>query len=309
MAAPDLDCSIVTVAYRSADDLPRLVASVPAAAEGLRWHLVAVDNDGTDGLAAALRGHPGVTVVVADGNLGYSGGLNAALAVAPRAPVIVILNPDLTLEPGSLRALVEGAVAGAATVPRIRDAGGATQPSLRREPTVLRSAGEALFGDHWPSRPAALAELVRDPAAYESARETEWATGAALALPSAIAGELGPWDDGRFFLYSEETDYCRRLRAAGVPIRYIPEATVVHEQGGSGRSAQLDALQTVNKLRYYRKWHGRFASAAFAGTLVLHNALRVNEPSARASLAALFSRASRATLPGEPRRSPAATAI
>lgn len=304
MAASDLDCAIVTVAYRSAEDLPRLVASLPAAADGLRWSLVAVDNDGTDGLAAALRDSPGVTVVSATGNLGYSGGLNVALAQVPPAPVIVVLNPDLTLAPGALRALVEGAAAGAATVPRILDAAGALQPSLRREPSVFRSAGEGLFGDHWPSRPGVLAELIREPEAYDVPREVEWATGAALAVPSDVVAALGPWDDDRFFLYSEETDYCRRLRRAGVPIRYVPTAVVVHEQGGSGRSAKLDALQTVNKLRYYRKWHGRVASAAFAATLLLHNVLRIAEPSARASLAALFSRVARASLPGEPRPTP-----
>lgn len=297
MRAPDLDCAIIAVAYRSADDLPRLVASLPDAADGLRWHLVVVDNDGRDGLAAALAGKPDVTVVVSPGNIGYSGGLNVGLAAAPEAPVTVFLNPDLTLEPGALRALVEAAD-GAAAAPRIRDDAGETQPSLRREPTVLRSLGEALFGDHWASRPGALAELVREPDRYERGGTADWATGAALAVPTPAARTLGPWDADRFFLYSEETDYCRRLRAAGLPLVYVPSAMVVHEQGGSGRSAQLDALQTVNKLRYYRKWHGPVASAAFAGTLVVHNVLRINEPSARASLAALFSRGRRDALPG-----------
>ena len=298
--AAELDCAIIAVAYRSAADLPRLLASLPAAADGLRWHLIVVDNDGTDGLTTALAGAPDVTVIASAGNLGYSGGLNVGLAAAPAAPVTVFLNPDLTLAPCALRALVSAAH-GAAAVPRIRDTTGATQPSLRREPTVLRSAGEALFGDHWASRPGVLAELVREPDAYESPREADWATGAALAVPTAVARALGPWDADRFFLYSEETDYCRRLRAAGLSIRYVPDAEVFHDQGGSGRSARLDALQTVNKLRYYRKWHGRAASAAFASTLVLHNLLRVNEASARASLAALFSRGSRGGLPGESR--------
>lgn len=297
---PDLDCAIIAVAYRSADDVPRLVASLPAAADGLSWRLIVVDNDGTDGLAAALAGVPGVRVTPAPANLGYSGGLNLGLAVAPDARVVVFLNPDLTLEPGALRRLVDAA-SDAAAVPRIRDRSGHVQPSLRREPTVLRSLGEALFGDHWASRPAALAELVRDPAAYDTPAQADWATGAAVALPAAAAGANGPWDSERFFLYSEETDYFRRLRSAGIPVRYVPDAVVVHEQGGSGRSAQLDALQTVNKLRYYRKWHGRAATAVFATTLVVHNILRANEPSARASLAALFSRASRDRLPGEPR--------
>lgn len=297
MRVPDLDCAIIAVAYRSADDLPRLVASLPDAAAGLRWHLVVVDNDGTDGLAATLADREHVTVVASPGNIGYSGGLNVGLAATPDAPVTVFLNPDLTLAPGALRALVEAAD-GAASAPRIQDGAGVTQPSLRREPTVLRSLGEALLGDHWPSRPGALAELVREPERYERSGSADWATGAALAVPTWATRALGPWDADRFFLYSEETDYCRRLRAAGLPLIYVSSAVVVHTQGGSGRSAQLDALQTVNKLRYYRKWHGRAASGVFAGTLVVHNLLRLNEPSARASLAALFSRERRGALPG-----------
>jgi N-acetylglucosaminyl-diphospho-decaprenol L-rhamnosyltransferase len=297
-----VECAIIVVAYRSAADLPGLLASVPAAAGGMSWHAIVVDNDGTDGLTGALAGAKGTTLIASPGNIGYSGGLNLGMAAAPPSRVTVFLNPDLTLEPGSLAALVaavDDQRVGAA-VPRIRDDTGETQPSLRREPTVLRSAGEALFGDHWPGRPRWFAEMVREPERYERSGPVDWATGAALAVPTEMLRELGPWDAERFFLYSEETDYFRRVRAADSLVQYVPGAVVRHAQGGSGRSPQLDALQTVNKLRYYRKWHRALPSAAFAATLALHNLLRLGEPSARASLAALFSRAARNALPGGP---------
>ena len=109
---------------------------------------------------------------------------------------------------------------------------------------------------------------------------------------------VGPWDADRFFLYSEETDYCRRIRKSGHDIRFEPRAVVVHRGAGSGTSDELHALMEVNRVRYYRKWHSAPATAAFAGITVLHNLARVRRTRNRAALQALLSVRARAALPG-----------
>lgn len=298
-----VDCAIIVVAYNSAEDLPALLASVPAAAGALRWRVIVVDNDSADDPAAAISGYDHVELVPSGGNLGYSGGLNAGLDHLAGAGAVLFVNPDLVLRPGSIERLVEAAAADGvgAVVPRIDDEDGRLQPSLRREPTLGRTLGEAAFGDHWPDRPSALAEMVRDPLDYRDPRDVDWATGAAILVPAAVVAEIGRWDDGRFFMYSEETDYSRRIRASGRVIRFVPDAVMRHRGAGSGSSPSLDALLTVNKLRYYRKWHGPVPSAVFAALLVLHQLVRPHQPGARASLRALLRPSFRATLPGEPR--------
>ncbi len=297
-----IDLSIVVVSYHSGPDLRTLLESAGPAAGEAEWHLTVVNNAADEDLREFLPVDDHVSIVDAGANLGYSGGLNVGLEHAPEARYVVFLNPDLILRPGSLAALGQALAAGAsAAVPLILDGNGRRQPSLRTEPTVLAAAGDALFGDAWPARPRWLGETVRHPAAYEAPRDVAWATGAALAVRTDIARKVGPWDADRFFLYSEETDYARRIRDGGGTIRFVPQAVVQHRGAGSGSSPQLDALLEVNKLRYYRKWHGPAGSALFGAVLLLRNAIRPHRAGARAAVRALLSPAARAALPGGPR--------
>ena len=280
--------------------MPALLASLPEAARALSWAVVVVDNYGLDDLPDVIGSDASVTLVRPHGNLGYSGGLNFGLQHVPPSRFTVFLNPDLSLEPGALSELADAcATPGVvATVPLVVDEGGAHQRSLRREPSLSRALGEAVLGDHWPGRPHWLSEMIRIPSRYRAGSTIDWATGAALLVRSDMLPVVGDWDAERFFLYSEETDFARRIRQEGGTLWFVPTAVVKHRGAGSGTSPELDALLSINKVRYYRKWHGRLASAAFFGVIVLHNVLRVRRPGSRAALKALFSRRARAALPG-----------
>ena len=293
-----IDCTLIVVSYRSAEDVAGLLTTVPAAAQGLSWRALVVNNEPTEDLGAAIAHHHGAEVVDAAANLGYAGGINLGMASAPPSRWTVFLNPDLRLRPGALAEMADAAGEDHAAVPRIVDETGAVQASLRREPTVLGSLGDALFGAKWLTRPGWLSEMVHTPSAYETPGTVAWATGAALMVPTAIAHGVGTWDAERFFLYSEETDYCRRLRQRGTDVRFTPRAVVSHRGGGSGASDALYALLEVNRVRYFRKWHGPGASAAFAATAVLNNLLRSHRPRSRAALSALLSSKVRSQLPG-----------
>lgn len=295
-----IDCVVIVVAYKSADDLPGLIESIPSAMVSLTWRVIVVDNYGADDLSQRLARYEHVTVIDSGANLGYSGGLNLGMAHAGPSRFTLFLNPDLLLEPAAASALASACdTAGAvAAVPLVLDESGAAQPSLRREPSVLRSAGEAVFGDRWPGRPHWLAEMIRDPDQYHSPSPVDWATGAALLVRTSTSELVGDWDHTRFFLYSEETDYGRRIRQAGGQILFTPDAVVRHRGAGSGSSHQLEALLAVNKVRYFRKWHGALATGAFFGVAVVHNLMRLGRPSARASLLALVSPRARRALPG-----------
>jgi N-acetylglucosaminyl-diphospho-decaprenol L-rhamnosyltransferase len=297
-----IDYVLIIVAYNSAGDIQELLDSVPDAAGALSWSVVVVDNSGADDLDTALERYPNVHVLTPGENLGYSGGLNVGLAAAEPSRLVAFLNPDLALDPGSLEALAntiaEGGGLVSAAVPVVLDANGLVRRSLRWEPSIAGTLGDALFGNHWQSRPKVLGEIVHDPAQYRRPHAVDWATGAALVVRRDVVHEVGDWDSERFFLYSEEIDYCRRIRERGGEIGFTPHASVRHTESGSGSAPELDALLEVNKVRYYRKWHPALPSAGFALVALLRNALRAHRPNSRAALAALISRRSRAALPG-----------
>jgi GT2 family glycosyltransferase len=79
---------------------------------------------------------------------------------------------------------------------------------------------------------------------------------------------VGPWDES-FFLYSEETDFCLRARDAGWRTRLVPEAVVVHREGGSGRSDSTHVMQIVNRVRLYARRHSTAAGYAYLALNVL----------------------------------------
>jgi N-acetylglucosaminyl-diphospho-decaprenol L-rhamnosyltransferase len=295
-----VDCTVIVITYNSADHIEPFLDSLPAAAGALTLRCVIVDNDSADQTPALVAGRPDVTFVSSGGNVGYAAGINIGRRFAGNCSSILIANPDLEFEPQAIEVL-HGALdepgVGVA-VPMLLEPDGHTSATLRREPTILRSAGEALFGDRFGSRPEALSESIRDLSQYEQPQDTDWATGAAFCISTECDSRVGAWDEDRFFLYSEETDFARRARALGYRIRYVPGARARHESGGSGRPPLLDALGSVNRIRYYEKYHGRPAAECFRATIVLKHLLRFWDSGDRLALGYVCSRSRWKDLPG-----------
>ena len=183
------------------------------------------DNDSSDDTIDRVRELlPAVTVVETGGNLGYATGINAGVAAAAPHDAVLVLNPDVRLEPGCGATLVDvlDQPGVGVAVPRLSDAEGRLIWSLRREPTLLRALGEAFLGATRAGRLPVLGEVVTDPSAYESAGDTDWAEGSTQLISARCWAEVGVWDPS-WFLYSEETDYGLRVRDAGWRTRYVPK--------------------------------------------------------------------------------------
>lgn len=293
------DVAVLVVTHNNAADVEPLIQSLRREARSLAIRVVVADNASEDGTFDALRAHPDVVAFDTGGNWGYAGGINRALERAGEAEAHLVLNPDLVVSPGALTNLLgrlrrKGV---GASVPLLQDADGALYPSLRREPTILRALGDALAGSKGSPRPGWASEVDHDPDSYRHPHPVDWATGAAILVRASAAEDVGTWDE-RYFLYSEEVDYCRRLRDAGAEIWFEPTAVMTHRQGGSGSSPALVALQAVNRVRYFRAYHGRARSMVFGG-VVLAGALARSwrRPGERAAVAALLSDRRRNALP------------
>lgn len=261
--------------------------------------MLVADNSSADGtLGIVCRRHPDVVAFSTGGNLGYSAGINAALRRAGEAATVVVLNPDLSVQRGALTAMMDRlrASRAGAVVPRLVDADGATRPTLHREPSITRGIGDAFLGRRVPDRPGWLATTDFNADSYAHAHPVQWATGAALMVHRALADAL-PWDES-YFLYSEETDFFRRMRMLGEPVWYEPAATMTHKGGGSGASAGLNALMAVNRVRYVRKYHSAAYAAVFHAVLILSEVLRCWKPDRAGVLRTVLSEDRWAELPG-----------
>ncbi|MGR0159879.1 WecB/TagA/CpsF family glycosyltransferase [Paenarthrobacter nitroguajacolicus] len=292
------DVAVVVVTYNNADDVGRLVSSLRGETTGQSIKVVVADNSPDDRTFRELQRHPDVAAVRTGGNLGYAGGINAALTIAGDAGSYLVLNPDLHVEPGAIAAMLkrmEGSGAGM-VVPVLLDGDGSVYPSLRREPGVLRALGDAALGSHLKARPGWLSEMDFDPESYVHGHRVDWATGAALLIRADAAKAVGEWDE-QFFLYSEETDYCHRMRDAGYSIWFEPAARMWHERGGSGTSPQLAALMSVNRVRYAAKYLGGSRVLAFRCAVLVSEVVRINKRGHRQAAWAVVNRSRWEKLP------------
>jgi GT2 family glycosyltransferase len=277
------DCTVVIVTYNSADYIGELLRSLSRAAPGLTLHTVVVDNGSSDETVRVVRNTRGVTLIEAKENLGYAGGINVGRSVAGSYSALLVLNSDVVLQEGSVTrmyaALSDPAVG--IVVPALTDPRGRRLLSLRREPTLLRAIGDGLFGSRAAWRPGWLSETVREENSYRISHAIDWAAGAVLMISASCDRVVGSWDES-FFLYSEETDYAHRARAAGFRIQYLPSAHAWHHEGASGASAHLVALMAVNRVRYVEKH--RHSPSVFRLAVALTELLRAGDSEHRTAL-------------------------
>jgi N-acetylglucosaminyl-diphospho-decaprenol L-rhamnosyltransferase len=224
----------VVVNYRAGSLLTDCVRSILADSSAGEVELVVVDNGSNDGSVEALqKAVPAAHVISAPGNVGYARAANLGIA-ATRAPIISVFNSDLTMEPGTAKAMLarfdEEPGLGACG-PRIRNVDGSDYPSARRSPSVPLAVAHGLLGLWWPTNPftARYRQLDADPS---QPRSVDWVSGAAVWLRRGALDAVGGWDE-RYFMYVEDLDLCWRLRRAGFDVGYEPAGVVTHVQGAS----------------------------------------------------------------------------
>jgi exopolysaccharide biosynthesis WecB/TagA/CpsF family protein len=291
--------AVLIVTYNSQDTLPLLVADLREEAAEQTIKVIVADNSPSSDTLHSLSGQEDVDIFRTGGNLGYAAGINLAMRRAGSVDFYLVLNPDIRLERGciaKMRTRMKRS-GGGVVVPLLKDDDGSVYPSLRREPTVTRAVGDAVLGRRIPGRPGWLSEMVFGPDDYARAHQVDWATGAALLIDSRIARTVGDWDE-QYFLYSEETDFMRRVRHAGATIWYEPTARMIHSRGASGASAALDALMAANRVRYIRKFRPVSYARLFHGAVILSSLLREPLPNHRGILARVARESRWADLPG-----------
>jgi GT2 family glycosyltransferase len=266
------------VTYNSSRHLKAFLDSLQTGLDGLQdFEVVIADNASSDDSVAIALSHPIRPRVINVGwNSGYAGGINAAVATVGEDSTLLVLNPDVRLLPGAALLLVDRLLdptVGVA-VPRILDEAGRLTHSLRREPSLTTAWTDAVLGGGKLGTWIGTGEKISDPTQYTADGFADWAEGSALAISARARKLVGDWDES-FFLYSEEVDYMRRVRAVGLSIAYVSRAEVIHIGGESGTNPVLSALLTRNRVQYYRRHHGFLLSAMFQLAVVLGQGVRV----------------------------------
>jgi GT2 family glycosyltransferase len=246
----------VLVNYNAGQELRAALQSISDDLVGREWEGVVVDNASADGSPAIVAEFaPNVRLVRNLENVGFGRGVNQGVA-ATTAPFVLIMNPDCRLVAGALAALEqqlrrhpECAIVG----PRILDPDGSVQGSARGDPDMLTglfgrtSALRTLLPKLSVSRRNVVSHAVTDDG--EASAGVDWLSGACM-LARRDAFEKAHGFDERYFLYWEDADLCRRLRALGYHVRYVPGATAIHRVGHSSQHARASATRAFHDSAY-----------------------------------------------------------
>ena len=258
-----VDLSIVILNWNVRDLLRQCLTSVYATRSTLATQVIVVDNASSDDSVAMVRGEfPDVRLIVNAANRGYTGGNNDGIAAAAGRYVLV-LNPDTQVVGDALSTLVAYAEAHpdvGLVAPQLLNPDGSVQPSRRRFPTLTT----ALFESTWLQSIAphgVLNDYYMLDRSDDETQPVDWAVGACLLVRREVIDRVGMLDEG-FFMYSEELDWCRRIKGAGWKIVYLPKAQVIHHMGKSSDQviAQRHIYFQTSKVRYFRKHHGKWAA-------------------------------------------------
>jgi GT2 family glycosyltransferase len=249
--------TIIIVSYNARADLRQCLASLQAHPPAIPHTVVVVDNASSDGSPAMVREEwPAVRLIESPENLGFARANNLGIRQSG-GDLILLLNGDTLVPADALDRLIaalrddpDAAAAG----PRLVDAGGRAELSFGRMIGPLNELRQKLLGRLHARRAPVVAAMVDRQLAAR--RYVDWVSGACLLVWRRDAEAVGLLDE-RFFMYTEDVDFCAALRARGRRILFTPDAEIVHLRGRSRQSAPGETNQGYRRsqLAFYAKHH------------------------------------------------------
>ncbi|MFB8388045.1 glycosyltransferase [Microbacterium sp. NPDC055910] len=236
--------ALITVTYNSASKLAEFWGDLPLN-DNVEW--IVVDNASQDDSVEVARSL-GARVVPLDRNRGFGGANNVGFE-ASAAPFVAFVNPDITVNLGSLdrlRELIERT--GAIVSPQLLYPDGRPQPNGRGYPFLANKVLNRVEAEDRPSDYRRFAPPGAD-------IDVVWFMGAAVLGSRTTFDALGPWDE-RFFVYYEDSDL--GLRAARRGIRRIVSGHARWVHGWARETTTLDLAAWRRELPSMMKFYSRY---------------------------------------------------
>jgi len=221
------DISVIIVTYNSSDCIQACLDSLWSQ-KGVDYEVIVVDNTSTDDTLLTVRNNRSL-LLENEENIGFGRACNLGMARST-GRYIFLLNPDARLTDESdlaqvCRLMDENPRWGLAGAKVLSPNGSLESPPAREYP------GQKHVQRDFSQLPGSIS----------------WVIGAAMVVRRDIYLQLGGFDP-EFFLYSEETDLCLRIRECGYEIGWMKDVSVRHIGGESEKG--VDPYDTAcRKLR------------------------------------------------------------
>ena len=248
-----VDLTVVIVNTNTRQLLEECLNSVVENTAGIKYEIIVVDNDSNDGSPDMVRNEfPTVKLLLNDRNLGFSVSNNRGFTVSSGRYVLA-LNPDTLVCGNALSQMVEfmdeHPEAGACGC-KLLNADRSLQPSWESFPTVLSE----IFYSTPLNRLFSHNKRLESHGVYE----VDWVSGACMMVRRETLEEVGMFDERFSPIYSEETDWCYRIKTSGWKIYYLPDPSIVHLEGQTTKEKPTWFFLQLqrNKYVFFRKHKG-----------------------------------------------------
>ena len=291
------DLAIIIVSTNEARWLTPCLETALAHVGDADVDVVVADNESTDGTRELVEERFPEVRVVTCANHGFSHANNRGWKTCD-ARYALFLNPDTEILDGTFGELVAAMDArpevGLVGVKQVT-ADGQLFPTIRRAPHALRTLAEALGSERFPVRSRWLGERELDLELYETELNCDWTSGSFMLARREALESAGLLDE-RFFIYSEETDLCHRIRKTGWEVRHLPNMTIIHHAEKAGVNLKMEAQAAYARRQFARKNFGAVHRLAYLSALGLRHAVRAAYVSRDRDLARRRREASRRAL-------------
>ncbi|HXP53093.1 MAG TPA: glycosyltransferase family 2 protein [Bacteroidia bacterium] len=256
-----IDVSIIIVNYNTFRLTRKCISTIVQHTKGVSYEIILVDNASVEcDPDKFLKEFPAVKLVRSSENLGFTGGNNLGIGMA-KGQYILLLNSDTELTEDSISKCYDvikvNSKMGVVTC-KLVSPNGEIQKQCHRFPSVALTLIE-LFRIHklipQPKRGILMGNGFFD---HLSSIYTEFVWGAFFMFPTDI---LQKFTDkklpGRFFMYSEDLEWCYTIKELGYTIYYNADTSIIHHLGASSKASFL-RLKHNNEYAFIVKHYGWF---------------------------------------------------
>lgn len=266
------DVCISLVNTNEREDIERCLVSLYEDMKGVSFSygIVIVDNASTDKSDVFLKEKfPEITLLKQEKNEGFGASHNRTLKEI-EGKYYFILNPDTIFLPGGR--IIEKMYNWMESHPKVGMMGpkvvypdGSLQYSCYRFPTFWQPVySRTKLGAKGKGKHVADHFLMKD-FDHESTRPVDWVMGSAMFVRAEAIKKAGVFDE-RYWMYAEDSDWCRRMWEANWPVYYVHDIVIQHFHRRSSAKVPgvINALlknkfarvHLTSWLKYFWKWRG-----------------------------------------------------
>lgn len=262
-----MDLSIIIVNYKTKDKTLRSLEAISKSdLSGVTREIIVVDNNSGDELERPIKEqYPYVKFIQTGENLGMGEGNNVGIK-ASKGEYIMVLNPDVYVEPDSIKKLylyIKNRKDVGIVAPKLLNSDGSLQCSCFRDYKLLTPLYRRTFLGNFKKNH--LDNFVMKDYDRKQVKEVDWIMGSCFVVRKDVINKVGGFSQ-RYFMYFEDTDLCKKIRKENFKVIYNPDIQVIHDHARDSAKEPWLLAPFTDKLarehikswiKYFLKWGRR----------------------------------------------------